>query len=441
MAIVFPALDPVAVHLGPLAIRWYSLAYMAGFIGGWTYVRELVKRQPLGRITLQQIDDFVVWVVLGVILGGRIGYVLFYNLPFYLSSPADAFKIWQGGMSFHGGLLGVVIAVITYALRQKIPVLRLGDLSAAGATIGLFFGRIANFINDELWGRPTDVAWGVIFPRGGPEPRHPSQLYEAFSEGLMLFLLLLFIMRRTSLPGRYGATFGIFLTYYGVSRFIIEFFREPDVQIGLYYNLISQGQILCLPMICDWSMADCPRLSSSVSAGCLMLQNIIRQQIARDGFITVADYMNLCLLHPEYGYYTTQTVFGAQGDFTTAPEISQLFGETIGIWAALQWERLGKPSVFNLVELGPGRGILMKDLLRAISQMAGFTQGMHVHFVEASKALRDAQKQAVADFDVSVAWHDSIDTIDFSVPTIIIANEFFDALPIQQFVIHKKKLA
>ena len=249
MAINFPALDPVALQLGPLAIRWYSLAYMAGFIGGWMYARDLVKRQPLGRISLQQVDDFIVWIVMGVILGGRIGYVLFYNLPFYMSSPADAFKIWEGGMSFHGGLLGVVIAVVAYALKQKIPVLRLGDLSAAGATIGLFFGRIANFINDELWGRPTDVAWGVIFPKGGAEPRHPSQLYEAASEGLILFLLLLFLMRRTSLPGRYGAIFGVFLTYYGVSRFIIEFFREPDVQIGLYYDLISQGQILCVPMI------------------------------------------------------------------------------------------------------------------------------------------------------------------------------------------------
>ena len=249
MAINFPALDPVALQVGPLAIRWYSLAYMAGFIGGWMYVRELVKRQPLGRVSLQQVDDFIVWIVMGVILGGRIGYVLFYNLPFYMSSPADAFKIWEGGMSFHGGLLGVVIAVIAYALKQKIPVLRLGDLSAAGATIGLFFGRIANFINDELWGRPTDVAWGVVFPKGGAEPRHPSQLYEAASEGLILFLLLLFLMIRTSLPGRYGAIFGVFLTYYGVSRFIIEFFREPDIQIGLYYDLISQGQILCLPMI------------------------------------------------------------------------------------------------------------------------------------------------------------------------------------------------
>jgi phosphatidylglycerol:prolipoprotein diacylglycerol transferase len=249
MAISYPPLDPVALHLGPLVVRWYSLAYMAGFLGGWAYARDLVKRQTLGRISVQQVDDFIVWIVLGVILGGRIGYVLFYNLPYYLSAPTEALKIWQGGMSFHGGLLGVVIAVIAYAWKNKIPMLRLGDLSAVSATIGLFFGRIANFINDELYGRTTDVPWGVIFPKAGPEPRHPSQIYEAFSEGLLLFILLSFCIRKASIAGRYGTTFGIFLIGYGISRFIIEFFREPDVQIGLYANLFSQGQLLCLPMI------------------------------------------------------------------------------------------------------------------------------------------------------------------------------------------------
>lgn len=249
MAISYPPLDPIAFKIGPVAIRWYSLAYMFGFLGGWIYGRELVKRQPLGRVSLKQVDDFIVWVVLGVILGGRIGYVLFYNLPYYMTAPGEAFKIWQGGMSFHGGLIGVVIAVIAYAIRQNIPVLRLGDLSAAGATIGLFFGRIANFINDELYGRVTDVPWAIIFPKAGPEPRHPSQLYEAASEGLLLFIILYVLMRYTKMPGRYGAIFGVFLTGYGISRFLIEFVREPDVQIGLYFDLISQGQILCVPMI------------------------------------------------------------------------------------------------------------------------------------------------------------------------------------------------
>jgi phosphatidylglycerol:prolipoprotein diacylglycerol transferase len=249
MALSFPALDPVAFYIGSLPIRWYSLAYMFGFLGGWLYARELVKRQPLGRITTKHVDDFIIWIVLGVILGGRIGYVLFYNLPYYASTPTEAFKIWEGGMSFHGGLIGVAIAVISYALKYKIPVLRLGDLSAASVTIGLFFGRLANFINEELYGRVTDVSWGMVFPRGGEEPRHPSQLYEAFSEGLLLFCILFYVIRYTKISGRYGATFGIFLMGYGVARFIIEFFREPDVQIGLYANLISQGQILCIPMI------------------------------------------------------------------------------------------------------------------------------------------------------------------------------------------------
>jgi phosphatidylglycerol:prolipoprotein diacylglycerol transferase len=249
MALSFPAFDPVAFSIGSLPIRWYSLAYMFGFLGGWLYARELVKRQPLGKISIKQVDDFIIWIVLGVILGGRIGYVLFYNLPYYATSPGEAFKIWEGGMSFHGGLIGVAIAVISYALKYNIPVLRLGDLSAAGATIGLFFGRLANFVNQELYGRVTDVSWGMVFPAGGDEPRHPSQLYEAFSEGLVLFCVLFYVMRFTKIPSRYGATFGIFLIGYGVSRFIIEFFREPDIQIGLYGDWISQGQILCLPMI------------------------------------------------------------------------------------------------------------------------------------------------------------------------------------------------
>lgn len=170
-----------------------------------------------------------------------------------------------------------------------------------------------------------------------------------------------------------------------------------------------------------------------------MLTPIIKDQIARDGFITVADYMDLCLLHPEHGYYTTQTVFGGQGDFVTAPEVSQLFGEMIGVWAMLQWERLEKPAAFNLIELGPGRGLLMRDLLRVASKNSDFIQGLQLHFVEASPKLRAIQKQAVADYTVSPFWHDTIETIDVSRPSIIVANEFFDALSIQQFVIHQKK--
>ena len=169
-----------------------------------------------------------------------------------------------------------------------------------------------------------------------------------------------------------------------------------------------------------------------------MLQELIRQQISRDGFISIPDYMTLCLLHPEHGYYTTRTVFGTEGDFTTAPETSQLFGEMIGVWAVLEWERLGRPAVFQLIELGPGRGTLMRDLLRATQRVVDFTAGLALHFVEASPQLQERQRQSVADFQVTAHWHATIDTLPQDEPAIIIANEFFDALPLQQFILYNR---
>jgi phosphatidylglycerol:prolipoprotein diacylglycerol transferase len=251
MAIPFPDIDPVAFSVGPVLIRWYSLAYIAGFFGGWATAREVVKRSKLPSPDLKQIDDFLLWVVLGVILGGRIGYVLFYNLSYYIEHPSHILKTWEGGMSFHGGLLGVATAVIVYAWKYKIPILRLGDIAACAATAGLFFGRLANFINGELYGRATDAPWGMVFPQSGDNlPRHPSQLYEAATEGLLLYLILNGLAWfKPELQKKYGLLFGLFLILYGVSRFCIEFVREPDTQIGLYFNLISQGQMLCLPMI------------------------------------------------------------------------------------------------------------------------------------------------------------------------------------------------
>jgi len=250
MNLVFPDINPVAFAIGPLVIRWYSLAYIAGFFGGWGVGHALVKRSKLPAPTTKQVDDFLFWVVLGVILGGRIGYVLFYNLSYYMHNPVKIFETWEGGMSFHGGLIGVAIAVICFAVKNKIPVLRLGDLSACGATTGLFFGRLANFINGELYGRVTDSQWGMVFPHGGPLPRYPSQLFEAATEGLLLFLILNGLAWfKPKIQKKHGFLFGLFLAGYGTCRFFIEFAREPDVQIGLYYNLISQGQILCAPMI------------------------------------------------------------------------------------------------------------------------------------------------------------------------------------------------
>lgn len=246
----FPVIDPIALEIGPLVIRWYSLAYVAGFFGGWGVGHALVRRSNEPKPTTTQVDDFLIWAVLAVILGGRIGYILFYNLGYYLENPAAMLKTWEGGMSFHGGLLGVVIAVLVYSFKHKIPPLRLGDLAACGATVGLFFGRIANFINGELYGRVTESRFGMVFPDGGPLPRHPSQLYEALTEGLLLFIILTGLAWfKPSIQSKHGFLFGLFLTGYGICRFFIEFAREPDVQIGLYYNMISQGQLLCMPMI------------------------------------------------------------------------------------------------------------------------------------------------------------------------------------------------
>src|SRR4051812_38572797 len=207
LTIAFPVFDPVAIAIGPIAIRWYALAYIGGIVLGWIYARALIKNETLwggaAPITLPQIDDFILWVTLGIILGGRTGYVLFYNLPHYTEHPLEIFELWNGGMSFHGGFLGCVAAVMLFGWERKGPILSLGDLTCAAAPIGLFLGRLANFINGELWGRPTDVPWAMVFPHTDGLPRHPSQIYEATLEGLVLFTLLYILIRRGALkrPG------------------------------------------------------------------------------------------------------------------------------------------------------------------------------------------------------------------------------------------------
>jgi phosphatidylglycerol:prolipoprotein diacylglycerol transferase len=249
MALEFPNIDPVALSLGPFEIRWYALAYLAGFLIGWRYCMRLAGWDAEHRPTRDDVDDFLTWVIIGVILGGRIGYVLFYNFDQYIHSPLDALKVWQGGMSFHGGALGVIAALLIYPAIKKFPPLRLADIVCAAVPIGLFFGRLANFINGELYGRVTDVSWGMVFPSGGGEPRHPSQLYEAVLEGAVLFVILFLLIRNDQIRNRPGIVSGAFLAGYGLFRGFVEFFREPDGHIGLYFNLISQGQLLSLPMI------------------------------------------------------------------------------------------------------------------------------------------------------------------------------------------------
>ena len=248
----YPAINPVLIHIGPLAVRWYALAYIVGILAGWFYARHIIASERLwggpAPLTVLDFDDFIIWVTLGIILGGRIGYVLFYNLPVFVAHPIQIFELWNGGMSFHGGVLGCIVAIVGFALYRGIPVLSLGDVTTAVAPIGLFLGRIANFINGELWGRPTDVPWAMVFPNGGPMPRHPSQLYEAALEGIVLFIVLNVLVRLGALK-RPGVVTGCFGVGYGIARITCEFFREPDVQLGFLWGGLTMGMLLCIPLM------------------------------------------------------------------------------------------------------------------------------------------------------------------------------------------------
>jgi phosphatidylglycerol---prolipoprotein diacylglyceryl transferase len=254
-AIPFPDISPVIVEFGPLSIHWYGLGYVVGILFAWWYCKRLVTNMRLWRdneppMTALHLDDFVLWAALGVVLGGRLGHILFYDFAKYAADPLSIFYVWQGGMSFHGGLLGVVLAMILFARGRGINVWSMFDTIACAAPVGIGLVRIANFINSELWGRTTDFAWGVIFPNGGPLPRHPSQIYEALLEGLVLFLLLRFLSHfrhRLKTPGFIG---GAFVAFYGLCRVLVEFVREPDAQIGfLAGNWLTMGMVLSLPMI------------------------------------------------------------------------------------------------------------------------------------------------------------------------------------------------
>ena len=248
----FPAINPVLIHLGPLAVRWYALAYIVGILAGWIYARAIIRSDRLwsgaAPLTALDFDDFIIWVTLGIVLGGRTGYVLFYNLPLFAEQPLQILALWNGGMSFHGGVLGCIIAIVLFALHRRIPILSLGDVTTAVAPIGLFLGRIANFINGELWGRPTDVPWAMVFPNGGPLPRHPSQLYEAALEGIVLFAMLNLLVRFGALK-RPGIVTGFFALGYGVARIVCEFFREPDAQLGFLWGGLTMGMLLCVPLM------------------------------------------------------------------------------------------------------------------------------------------------------------------------------------------------
>jgi phosphatidylglycerol:prolipoprotein diacylglycerol transferase len=265
-SLTYPIIDPVLVNIGPFPIRWYALAYVAGLLAGWAYARWLCNREGLWRgiphPTPVSMDDLVVYIAFGIVLGGRIGYILFYNQTYYLSNPLKVFVVWEGGMAFHGGLVGATLAIWLFARRYAVNALSVADVVAAVVPIGLFFGRLANFIKPELWGRPTDVPWAMKFPlplpNGQPclspllcdftEPRHPSQLYEAGLEGIVLFIILALVIRGGGLrrPGLVAGCFGI---GYGVARIICEFFRQPDPQLGFLFGGATMGMLLSLPVI------------------------------------------------------------------------------------------------------------------------------------------------------------------------------------------------
>lgn len=248
LVIPYPVIDPVAVQIGPIAIRWYALAYLTGLIGGWLYARWVCRRPP-ALIAPQHIDDFLTWATPGVVLGGRLGFVLFVRPAYFLDHPLAALKIWQGGMSFHGGLLGVIVAGLIFCRRSRLPFLAFADILACAAPIGLGLGRIANFINNELVGRVATVPWAIVYPGWGPHPRHPSQLYEAGMEGVALFVLLFMLALMEPVRRRLGLLSGVFLLGYGTFRTIAERFREIDVYSGFIGQWITLGQLLSLPMI------------------------------------------------------------------------------------------------------------------------------------------------------------------------------------------------
>ena len=248
--LLFPGFDPVLIQFGPIAIRWYALAYIGSLLLGWRIMRRLTQLSP-PVATPVQTDDFLTCAVLGVIIGGRLGYVLFYQPGQYLQNPLGALAVWQGGMSFHGGALGVIVAVIWYCRRNAIPMVGFADRLVVVVPIGLLFGRIANFINGELWGRvaPETLPWAMVFPVAGPEPRHPSQLYQAGLEGLALLVILSLLCARPAVRARFGVLSGVFLVGYGVARSVGELFRQPDPFLGFLFAGATMGQLLSVPMI------------------------------------------------------------------------------------------------------------------------------------------------------------------------------------------------
>ena len=400
--LLFPQFDPVLVQLGPLSIRWYALAYITSLVIGWRLVRRFVRLAPAVATPLQ-VDDFLTWATLGVVLGGRLGYVLFYQPGVYLTHPAMILAVWEGGMSFHGGMLGVAIAIIVFCRRNGIPLLGFADRIAVVAPIGLGLGRVANFINGELWGRPAPdwLPWAMMFPRAPDCPafrrlraRHPSQFYEALMEGRAAVRVMLVLSRREGVRARFGLLTGIFLCGYAMARITGEYFREPDAFLGFLAFGATMGQILSVPMLHRRVWLIVRARPAMVTGG------VGGPPGAHDG--ASPERLDRFMARANAIYYGTHDPFA---DFTTSPEISQVFGEIIGLWAAVTWQLLGGPDPVSLVEAGPGRGTLMADALRAMRLAApDFAAALRVHLIETSPRLRAAQAARLPD----ATWHDDL---------------------------------
>ena len=273
--LTFPNIDPIAIEYGPISIKWYGLAYLAGLVLGWLYIRRLISTPRLWfadkpPMTLERVDDLLLYITGAVIIGGRLGQVLLYDPEFYFANPAEIVKVWKGGMSFHGALIAAGLLILVFARQFKVSARSVMDLCCAAVPIGIFFGRIANFINSEHWGRVTDAAVGMVFPNGGPDPRHPSQLYEAALEGLVMWIIIRIATHRMLALKRPGLVTGIWLIWYAIARAICEFFREPEPDHILNIGPFTAGQVYCLPMLLVgiymvWS-ARSPEGSGKVSA-------------------------------------------------------------------------------------------------------------------------------------------------------------------------------
>ncbi|MCX7338280.1 MAG: prolipoprotein diacylglyceryl transferase [Alphaproteobacteria bacterium] len=248
MSFAFPNIDPVLLHMGPLKVHWYGVAYVVGIVLGWKYAAHLIKNY-LPSLDVKTFDTFITWIIIGIVVGGRLGHVIFYDLPYYIHHPLEILMTWRGGMSFHGGLLGVMTATVFYCAKHRVPPLQFTDIVCAAAPIGIGFGRVANFINGELYGTITTVPWAVEFPQGGHIPRHPTQLYEAALEGFLLWILLFCLCRWTNLLQKPGRISGLFLLGYGIVRFLVEYVKEPDGIHSVGMILLTTGQLLSIPLV------------------------------------------------------------------------------------------------------------------------------------------------------------------------------------------------